>query len=207
TCQPNIGGQRKIDVTRPESDYEHLRDPGNHRKDGEREPGRYHSAGAIAVRECDRRKPNQQGAEIGPNPRPGKNFEPKPHDALPSVRLISARAARTIMRIAPCAPTCQSGETRMKLSNEPARVRVNAPITAPIGETRPPTNSPPPRMTPAIERRVYPLPMLASAEVVMPTRAIPDRTPNTPVSANKAALAFNSDQPARSMARAFPPAP
>ena len=32
----------------------------------------------------------------------------------------------------------------------PDYVKVIAPITAPIGETRPPTNSPPPRITPAI---------------------------------------------------------
>ena len=43
----------------------------------------------------------------------------------------------------------------MKVSSgEAASASVSAPITAPIGETRPPTNSPPPRMTPAIESSV-----------------------------------------------------
>ena len=56
---------------------------------------------------------------------------------------------------APSAPTCQSGGIRMKPSScVEASVSVSEPITAPIGETIPPTNSPPPRMTPAIESRV-----------------------------------------------------
>ena len=72
-----------------------------------------------------------------------------------SRREISARAARTMIRIAPLAPTCQSGGMCMKeRSDEAASASVSAPITAPIGETRPPTNSPPPSMTPAIDRRV-----------------------------------------------------
>ncbi len=49
-----------------------------------------------------------------------------------------------MIRIAPCAPICQSGEMRRKERNEPASVRVSAPMTAPMGETRPPVNSPPP---------------------------------------------------------------
>ena len=60
-----------------------------------------------------------------------------------------------MIRMAPLAPTCQSGGMCMKVrSGEAASASVSAPITAPIGETRPPTNSPPPRMTPAIESSV-----------------------------------------------------
>ena len=73
--QTNIGGQRKIDIARPERDHEHLSDPGNHRKDGQRQPGRDHSAGAVAVSEHDRREPNQESTEVGPNPWSGKNVE------------------------------------------------------------------------------------------------------------------------------------
>ena len=39
----------------------------------------------------------------------------------------------------------------MKVRNGAESVSVIAPSTAPTGETRPPTKSPPPRMTPAIE--------------------------------------------------------
>ena len=43
----------------------------------------------------------------------------------------------------------------MKVSSgDAASASVNAPSTAPIGDTRPPTNSPPPRMTPAIASSV-----------------------------------------------------
>ncbi len=72
-----------------------------------------------------------------------------------SFRLISTRAASTTIRMAPLAATCQSGGMCMKVSSgEAASASVSAPITAPIGETRPPTNSPPPRMTPAIDSKV-----------------------------------------------------
>ncbi len=68
--------------------------------------------------------------------------------------LMRARRASTTISTAPWAPICQSGEMRMKMRNEPVRVSVTAPITAPMGETRPPTNSPPPRITPAIASSV-----------------------------------------------------
>ena len=43
----------------------------------------------------------------------------------------------------------------MNVSNgEAAMAMVRAPSTAPTGETLPPTNSPPPRITPAMESRV-----------------------------------------------------
>src|ERR1700758_3684647 len=121
--------------------------------------------------------------------------------------LISARAAKTIIRMAPSAPTCQSGEMRIKFNSVPASVRVRAPITAPIGETRPPTNSPPPRITPAIESSVYPFPMLASAEVVKPIKARPAKTPKTPAKLNITTLVFSNDQPARPIASGLPPEP
>ncbi len=95
----------------------------------------------------------------------------------------------------------------MKLRREPASVSVSAPITAPIGDTRPPTNSPPPRMTPAMESRVYPLPILASADVVNPISVSPERTPKTPASANMTILVFSSDHPARATAFGLPPEP
>ena len=60
-----------------------------------------------------------------------------------------------MIRIAPLAATCQSGGMRMKVSSGEAAIAiVSAPSTAPIGDTFPPTNSPPPRMTPAIESSV-----------------------------------------------------
>ena len=58
------------------------------------------------------------------------------------------------MRMKPCMPTCQSGAMRRKVRNEAASVIVSAPITAPTGETRPPENSPPPRITAAIDTSV-----------------------------------------------------
>src|ERR1700749_3274972 len=88
-----------------------------------------------------------------------------------------------------------------------ARVSVSAPITAPMGETRPPVNSPPPRITPAIPSRVYPLPMLASAEVGRPTNDKPDSPQNSPATANKVVLILSNDQPARRMATGLPPDP
>ena len=43
----------------------------------------------------------------------------------------------------------------MKVSSgEAAIANVKAPITAPMGDTLPPTNSPPPRITPAIDSSV-----------------------------------------------------
>src|ERR1700747_358896 len=150
-------------------------------------------------------EPDQQCAQIGPDPSLFKNrLGSQPHGP---VRLINARAASTMMRMAPSAPTCQSGEIRIKLRSVPARVRVSAPITAPIGDTRPPTNSPPPRITPAIESSVYPLPMLASAEVVRPIKARPAKTPKTPAKLNITTLVFSNDQPARPIASGLPPEP
>ncbi len=71
-----------------------------------------------------------------------------------SRRFSTSRIARTAIRIAPCAPICQSGESRRNVRNDAASVSVSAPITAPTAETRPPVNSPPPRITPAIESSV-----------------------------------------------------
>ena len=53
-----------------------------------------------------------------------------------------------MIKTAPCAPICQSGEIRRKDRNDAVSVSVIAPRTAPTGEIRPPTNSPPPRINP-----------------------------------------------------------
>ena len=62
-------------------------------------------------------------------------------------------------------------------------------------------------ITAAIDNKVYPLPILASAEVVMPISAMPDRIPNSAVRENITTLMRSSDQPARPMACGLPPAP
>src|SRR3984893_14577234 len=141
----NVGGQRQIHIAWPKRNHEHLGDARDHRKDGDRKGRRDHPTRAVAMSESDGRYPDQERTHVGPDPWFGKNVQPpaKLHRVLLSVRLIIARAASTMIRIPPCAPTCQSGEILMKLSRDPASVSVKAPITAPIGETRPPTNSPP----------------------------------------------------------------
>src|SRR5262249_27283574 len=127
----------------------------DHHEDGERERRRQHAAGAVAAGEEDGGEPDRQRAEERPQPGPvdeGAQVRHRPH---PSRRLMMARAASTMIRMAPLAPTCQSGGICMKVSSgEAASARVSAPMTAPIGDTRPPTNSPPPRITPAIDSSV-----------------------------------------------------
>ena len=60
-----------------------------------------------------------------------------------------------MLTITQFAATCQSGGMCMNVKSDPAAsASVKAPITAPMGDTRPPTNSPPPRITPAIDNSV-----------------------------------------------------
>jgi hypothetical protein len=53
-------------------------------------------------------------------------------------RIQPSRSASTRIRIAPCAPICQSGDSRRNDRNDPASVSVSAPTTAPTADTRPP---------------------------------------------------------------------
>ncbi len=65
-----------------------------------------------------------------------KRRERASHDV--SLRPRAARAASTMIRMAPFAPTCQSGEMCMKVrSGEAASASVSAPMTAPIGRDAP----------------------------------------------------------------------
>src|SRR6476619_902842 len=49
--------------------------------------------------------------------------------------------------------------------------------------------------------------MLASADVVMLMRDMPESTPNKPASANSTTLVLSNDQPARASAAGLPPEP
>ena len=64
--------------------------------------------------------------------------------------------ARMTSRMQPWTLYCQAGATEAKLSSEPESCMISAPSTVPIGETMPPTNSPPPMMTAPIESSVRP---------------------------------------------------
>src|SRR5262249_59538376 len=111
-------------------------------------------AGTVAAGEGDGGKPDGQRADERPDPGPADEGAHERHRAQPPRRLMRARAASTMIRMAPLAPTCQSGGICMKVkSGEAARASVSAPITAPIGDTRPPTKTPPPTMTPPSESR------------------------------------------------------
>src|SRR5690606_33235557 len=146
----------KVDVAGSQGDDEHLPQPDDDRErgEGQRRLGQPHGRGAAG--EQDSGEPDADGGDEGPDPGFGEEGADQGHLARSALsrRLSSSRTASTMIRIAPCAPICQSGGILRKLRNEPARVSVSAPMTAPMGETRPPTNSPPPRITPAIDRSV-----------------------------------------------------
>src|SRR5262249_50213728 len=121
----------------------------------ERQGRREHAPCTVPAGKRDGSEPDDERADKRPDPRFGGERAQGHHRAYTSLRLMMARAASTMIRIAPLAPTCQSGGMCMNVSRgEAASASVSAPITAPIGDTRPPTNSPPPRMTPAIDSSV-----------------------------------------------------
>src|SRR5690606_36948139 len=145
----NRAGQRhgcrdgEIDIARAKRDDEHLAQPDNDGEGREGQCGLGDADGRGAAGEQNSGKPDSKGSNKGPDPGAGEQGF---HlcASLPSRRLSRSRTARTMIRIAPWAPICQSGDILRKLRKDAASVSVSAPITAPMGETRPPTNSPPP---------------------------------------------------------------
>lgn len=113
------------------------------RCEGERR--RENFTAAVSSREHDSQDPN--GGKEGANPRLTTESAEKAFHVLFSLVTASARSASTMMRTAPWAPICQSGEIRRKIRKAPASASVGAPTTAPMGVILPPMNSPPPRMT------------------------------------------------------------
>src|SRR5690606_637163 len=152
----HIGWDRQVDIAGAERDDKHLPEPDDHRKRREGEGCVGKPVRARATGEEDGDDPYRGGRDKRPDPWTAGEYRHGVHCfcSLFSRRLRKRRKASTTIRIPPCAPICQSGEMRMKERNEPARVSVSAPMTAPMGETRPPTNSPPPRMTPAMDSSV-----------------------------------------------------
>ncbi len=129
------GGNREIDVAGTKRDDEHLADPDDDRKGREGERGLRQAERAGAECHHDRQEPDDKGGKPGPDPGFAEKAQEGDHRRFSrfSRRFSIRRSASTMMRIAPCAPICQSGEMRRKDRNEPASVSVSAPITAPIG--------------------------------------------------------------------------
>src|SRR5206468_9181623 len=107
---------------------------------------------------------NYTGVGVHPEPQEqtidcrNRHFHIRFHD--------TTRRASMTSNIPPCTLYCQAGATEAKLRSEPDSCMISAPRTVPIGETMPPTNSPPPMMTAPIDRRVRPRPTFASPVVV-----------------------------------------
>src|SRR5262249_43513939 len=93
------------------------------------------------------------------------------------------RMARMTSRMQPCTLYCQAGATEAKLSSDPESCMIRAPSTVPMGDTIPPTNSPPPMMTAPMDSSVRPRPTLASPVVVTAARQIPASSPQPPARA------------------------
>ena len=128
-ARPILAGSDRSTLPGPERDDEHLADADDDREDGERQRRRDHAAGAVAAGEGDRREPDQQRADERPDPGLGEQRLQRAPSLSLSLRLISARAASTMMRMAPLAPTCQSGGMCMKVSSgEAASASVSAPM-------------------------------------------------------------------------------
>src|SRR5690606_12797199 len=137
-CECHGGGDRKVDIARAEGADQHLAGADD---DGKRREGKGCQGQAqrtSASREEDGDQPHETCSHKGPDPRLASKACKGAHPprSCRSSLLRKRRRARTMTRIAPCAPICQSGEMRRKERKEPARASVSAPITAPTGDTR-----------------------------------------------------------------------
>ena len=92
--EPDIGGQRQVDIARAERDDEHLADADDDGEDGERQRRGDHAAGAVAAGEDDRGEPDDDGADEGPDPGLGEQAAKRAHAALPPADQRRARRAR-----------------------------------------------------------------------------------------------------------------